>query len=1084
MSNILEDSDTQLLLEYLDKIYAPSSDNEVIKEALEALKGIIETTEGSMHEDEASSEGDKSQARIMAMKQFMFTAKPDLLEHLLQFPGDTDVDVDEYTLTAKAEFLDELLKGYPILKGSVLPLIDQLLASLFREDLDDNPTLRAWALVARCPIVALLRPDPEAQDAHAAALKALSAKIKSFSYALVPELKASEMDETIRKAHEALIYGLLNLVSTPLEPDAVVPFIECGALDALLTIIARGPLSSKDSSITWNDSLDDACRALFLLVDNAKPEILAQVLVDRQVVGSILRHMAYICHHDNVVWAADIPRSLAVLAKSSDALLQQIVTEAQNMIDADPSELGSGVSVVLWKLLDCAADNDIEDLQKISKSKKYLPFFLRAIEPGASNNVLDAVGEALAARIDQPGRQLRKGISTPEQVEKITQLVEYACTQSAPDISPSMRVLRELILPSSDEDTGGWVDPQEELRRANKQFWATFAQTVKTRLDAASALAPEVTTPEPRDMVITEPSEVGLAHMKNVKFLVPLVEEQYTTMAILPYLAEYLQVLLLNPSPLSRRAGLELLTAMTKDSSLSKDFAFVPDLIEGYKLTVAYALSDPRKLIRAMALEWLNRLTGYRHPEAEDYSRYKPGVDFVLEVVTEDILAEMLKGTSDEVKVAAEMIQSMAGRSTGSEVANRLKKNKEIIEALWNAVFWDEDKAPPSQDQDISEDVFFYGNVEGSSASALSVLLDPLADLDSITEHIAPHITGLGDKDWFEFHGIVEKFPAIASLAILKPEIGVLSTLSKMTTQIEQLPFAMQLFRELSRGTMLAKVHIGQSDDVYAALVKVLQGEDESARSLVLLELDSMLSGSTVSNLKFMKEGGVKALLDIIASDTDTTDTRYALTILENFLENFPEGVQAAIDAGAIPILKSRYNPDDYFDRAGVALQKIESQKDAPLVDRIEFSAEAYAELGKKLPDPQVLERFIKNFESSMDERQLGIAGGLAPVLTKLLCSSPDPKPALKALKALLVIDGQGWQGFTVVQRTGEQCGLPEHLKPLTKSEDEGIRELSEAIMGTIVPRHEDTIEGSGGKGEGDDENDERGAENGEVDEA
>ncbi|CAE6457126.1 unnamed protein product [Rhizoctonia solani] len=1083
MPHTLKDSDTRLLLEYLDKIYASPPDNETLKEALELLKGMIETAEefpqDEDDEEKVESEKDEVRARIMAMKQFIFTQKPDLLEHLLKFPDDEDENVDEYTFTGKAELLAEILKGYSPLKAAIIPLIDQLLVSLFREDLDDSPTHRAWVLIARYPIAALLRPDPEAQDAHAAALKAFTAKIKSFSNILTLELKTKDMDEKLRQEQKALTYGLRNVIETPLALDAIISFIDSGALDALLTVIARGPLSPADAVITQNTSVDDACTALYQLMDNAKPEVLAEALIDRQAVGSLLKHMSYICHHSDILWASDILRSLVILAKSSEALLQQIVAEARSMVNADPKELGPGAPIVLWKLLDSASDNDIEDFPAVTKSNKYVPFFLAAIEPGANDIVLDAVGEALAARINQPGRQLLKGISTPEQVEKITQLIEYACTQSAPDISPSMRVLRELVLPSSDEDTGGWIDPEEEFRRANKQFWGTFAETIKTRLDAACALAPEVTTHEARDMVITEPSEVGLAHMKNVRVLVQLVEEQYTTMALLPDLAEYLQTLLLNASPLSRRAGLELLTAMARDSSLSKEFAFVPDLIEGYKFAVAYMLSDPRKLIRAMSLEWLNRLTRYRHPEAEDFSRYKPGVDFVLGVVTEDILVETLKGTSDEVKVAAEIIQSMASRSTGTEVSDRLKKNKELVGALWNGVFWDEEKAPQGQDQDISEGVFLYGNIESSSASALSALLDPLADLDNIKEHVAPHIAGLGDKDWYEFHNIVEKFPEVASLAILKPETQVLSITSKMTTETEQVPFAMQLLRELSQGTILAKVHIGQSNDVYAALVKVLQGEDESAKSLVLLNLESLLSGSTVSKLRFMDEGGIKALLDVVVSDTDEIHSRYALATLETFLENFPEGVQAAVDVGAVPIFKSKHNPDSYFDSAGGALKNIESQKDTPPIDRIEFTPEAYAELGKKLPDPVVLERLTKNFESSMDEKQLGIAGGLAPVLTDLLRSSSDPKPVLKALKALLVIDGQGWQGFKVVQRTGFQCNLPELLKSLMESEDEETRELLGAVREGIV-QHEDTLGQGGNEGDDDDDKDEG---NGEIDE-
>ncbi|CEL57407.1 hypothetical protein RSOLAG1IB_02146 [Rhizoctonia solani AG-1 IB] len=700
MSHALDDSDTQLLLEYLDTIYTSPPDNETLRETLALLKGMIETTEEwpldkDDDDEEEGNEDDKIQARLVAMKEFIFTVKPDLFEYLLRFPidNDEDVDADEDVLNAKAELIAELVKRYPPSKTSLIPLIDRLLMFSFREDLDDSPVIRAWASVARYPIAALLCPDPEAQTAHEKASKAFAAKIKSFAV-LGSELKVDEMDQDMRNKQKALVNGLCNVTRTPLEPDAVVPFIESGALDMLLAIIARGPLSPRGAETSLNGSLDDACTALSQLMENAKPEVLAQALIERQAVGSLIRQMTYICHFEDIIWASDIPRSLITLAKSNKTLLQQIVTEAQNIVNADPNGLGPGAPVVLWKLLDYATNNDIDDLEKkVSKSKKFVPFFLAAIEPGAGDNVLDAVGEALAARIGEPGRQLRKGISTLEQVEKITQLVEYACNQSAPDISPAMNVLRELILPSSDEDTGGWVNPKEELRRANKEFWETFAKVMKARLDAACALAPEVTTREPRDMVIEEPSEVGQAHMKNVKVLVQLVTEQYTAMALLSDLCEYLQTLLLNPSPLSRRAGLELLTAMTQDSSLSKDFGFVPDLIEGFKTAVEYTLTDPRKLLRTMALEWLNRLTAYRHPEAEDLSRYKPGVDYVLEVVTEDILVEMLKGTSEEVKVAAEMIQSMASRSTGTAVADRLKKNKELVEALWNGVFWDEEKA-------------------------------------------------------------------------------------------------------------------------------------------------------------------------------------------------------------------------------------------------------------------------------------------------------------------------------------------------------------------------------------------------------
>ncbi|QRW18845.1 ARM domain-containing protein [Rhizoctonia solani] len=114
-----------------------------------------------------------------------------------------------------------------------------------------------------------------------------------------------------------------------------------------------------------------------------------------------------------------------------------------------------------------------------------------------------------------------------------------------------------------------------------------------------------------------------------------------------------------------------------------------------------------------------------------------------------------------------------------------------------------------------------------------------------------------------------------------------------MTTQIEQLPFAMQLFRE--------------SDDVYPGVGKVLQDGDESAKSLVLLDLDNLLFLSNVSKLRAY---------------------RYALDTLRHLLDNFPEGVQAAIDVGAVPILEPRRNPDNLFDRVGDVLGIIESHKD------------------------------------------------------------------------------------------------------------------------------------------------------------
>ncbi|KAG8688027.1 hypothetical protein FRC08_011657, partial [Ceratobasidium sp. 394] len=164
----------------------------------------------------------------------------------------------------------------------------------------------------------------------------------------------------------------------------------------------------------------------------------------------------------------------------------------------------------------------------------------------------------------QPGNQLRKGISTPVQVKKFVLLVEYACSQSAPDISPTIQVLRELVLPTDPEATGGFFDPAEDLKRIDKKFCKTFGKEIKTRYDAARALAPK----DAVDGEVQEPSEEGLANMKNAKMLSVVVDEQYTTIAlIVEGLLEYLEYLILNQSsPLSRRAGLELLTALTHDS--------------------------------------------------------------------------------------------------------------------------------------------------------------------------------------------------------------------------------------------------------------------------------------------------------------------------------------------------------------------------------------------------------------------------------------------------------------------------------------------------------------------------------------
>lgn len=181
--------------------------------------------------------------------------------------------------------------------------------------------------------------------------------------------------------------------------------------------------------------------------------------------------------------------------------------------------------------------------------------------------------------------------------------------------------------------------------------------------------------------------------MKNLNMLKVLVEEQYATMALLGNdLLDYQQYLLYNPSPLTRRAGLELLAALIHDSSLMEDLKHVPDLIDAFKPIMVYMLDDPRVALRALALQWLGRIMGYRHPKSEDSAWYEPGIDFVTESVSGERLAATLKGTRDEAKVAAGMVELVARHSTGTEVRDRLRKNEELVELLWNGVFWDEEK--------------------------------------------------------------------------------------------------------------------------------------------------------------------------------------------------------------------------------------------------------------------------------------------------------------------------------------------------------------------------------------------------------
>ena len=198
---------------------------------------------------------------------------------------------------------------------------------------------------------------------------------------------------------------------------------------------------------------------------------------------------------------------------------------------------------------------------------------------------------------------------------------------------------------------------------------------------------------EENEADMQEPSEEGLVNMKIVKMLKVLVEEQYIAMALLADgLLHCQQYLLSSSSPLTRRVGLELLSALCHDSSPAGDYTYVPDIIDEFKLTVVQMLDDSRALIRALALQWLGGIMVYRHPNGENLARYQPGIDFVTESVDEDKLFAMLKGTRDEAKVAAEIVKLTARYSTQPEVRDSMNMSKELIDLLWNGVFWDEEK--------------------------------------------------------------------------------------------------------------------------------------------------------------------------------------------------------------------------------------------------------------------------------------------------------------------------------------------------------------------------------------------------------
>ncbi|KAG9083372.1 hypothetical protein FRC06_004562, partial [Ceratobasidium sp. 370] len=535
MGATVDDSEIQSLRELLDVVFAAGSEDEAVSEALISLRVMIELDEpmgddGDEDKEDTDKEDMSATSRIAAVKQYILATKPIFFEYLLKMPEGQDGEVDMSLSEFKFDLIIEMLRNFPPAKLAFMPHIDQLLRSSFREDPGASYAFRLQDDMTQRSVAELLHPDEDAEDANKATQEALSKHIQLFSELLSPDLQGSGMTEALANKQRALAYGLANIAKAPLKPNAVPAFIQAGGLDALLTIVRRGPLSIPDVESS-NASLEDACDALSTLMDDSACKELAQALVERQAISPLLKDMSYLCGLEGMYSASRVPRTLVTLSKLNETLRQQVTAEAKRMVKSDHKDHGPGAAVTLWNMLQAAEENDIEEILGIIKSKEYVPFFLAHCRPGTSDEVLDAVGDALAARIAQPGDQLRKGISTPEQVEKFAALVEYACSQSAPDISTTIQVLRELILPTDPEATGGFFDPDEDLKRVDKKFCKMFGKEIKTRYDAAQALAP-------KDMVdgggeVQEPSEEGLANMKNVKMLSVIVDEQYSTMALL-----------------------------------------------------------------------------------------------------------------------------------------------------------------------------------------------------------------------------------------------------------------------------------------------------------------------------------------------------------------------------------------------------------------------------------------------------------------------------------------------------------------------------------------------------------------------
>ncbi|KAG8749761.1 hypothetical protein FRC12_013236 [Ceratobasidium sp. 428] len=348
--------------------------------------------------------------------------------------------------------------------------------------------------------------------------------------------------------------------------------------------------------------------------------------------------------------------------------------------------------------------------------------------------------------------------------------------------------------------------------------------------------------------------------------------------------------------------------------------------------------------------------------------------------------------------------------------------------------------------------------------------------------HITPHLAQAKEKEPYEFTSFITDMPAVASLAVLAPETGVLSAVAKLISDEEQLPYAMSALQHLSRGLILAKWSLGQSDEIYPAIVKMLQKGDESIKNTILSHLEFLIYSSTVTKMKFIKSGGIKPLLEAVDLE-DERVSRKAMATLIYLVTDYPEGAKAVIDAGAVEILKTKDDSDDIFKHKTSALELLETLKDAPEVDRIQLTVEAYTALGKQLSEPGMMERLVENLKSSTDEKHLTIAGGILPVFADMLRSSSNPFPVLEALYAIYVADGVVMSGANIAASVGVQAGLPDALKPLVQSEDEKTKEYAIRVSEAVMMKRNDELRKDEAEDEQQDEQEEN-AEAGAEDEA